>query len=38
MLPYVGIRDALNMTMTGVIAHKSALKDVEWMKVPQYDL
>jgi hypothetical protein len=24
------------MTLAGVIAHKSALKDGEWMKVPQY--
>jgi hypothetical protein len=36
--PTVNIGDALNMTMAGVIAHKSALKDGEWMKVPQYDL
>jgi len=34
--PYVDIGDALNMTMAGVIAHRSALKDGEWMKVPQY--
>src|SRR6056300_136882 len=36
--PTVNIGDALNMTMAGVIAHKSALKDGEWMKIPQYDL
>ena len=36
--PIVGIGDALNMTLSGVIAHKSALKDGEWMKIPQYDL
>ena len=36
--PAVDISDALNMTMSGVIAHKSALKDGQWMKVPQYDL
>jgi len=36
--PIVGISDALNMTMSGVIAHKSALKDGQWLKVPQYDL
>ena len=36
--PIVDISDALNMTMSGVIAHKSALKDGEWMKVPQYNL
>jgi hypothetical protein len=26
------------MTLGGVIAHKSALKGGEWMKIPQYDL
>lgn len=36
--PIVDISDALNMTLSGVIAHKSALKDGEWMKVPQYNL
>ena len=36
--PIVDVSEALNMTMAGVIAHKSALKDGEWMKVPQYDL
>jgi predicted dehydrogenase len=36
--PIVDISEALNMTMSGVIAHKSALKDGELMKVPQYDL
>ncbi len=36
--PIVDISEALNMTLSGVIAHKSALKDGEWMKVPQYDL
>jgi len=35
--PIVDIREALNMTMAGVVAHKSALKQGEWMKVPQYD-
>lgn len=34
--PFVDIGDALNMTMAGVTAHQSALKDGEWMKVPQY--
>jgi hypothetical protein len=32
----VDISEALNMTLAGVIAHKSALKGGEWMKVPQY--
>jgi predicted dehydrogenase len=36
--PIVDISDALNMTLSGVIAHKSALKDGEWMKIPQYAL
>jgi hypothetical protein len=36
--PIVHVGDALNMTLGGVMAHKSALKDGEWMKVPQYDL
>ena len=34
--PIVDVSEALNMTLAGVIAHKSALKDGEWMKVPQY--
>jgi predicted dehydrogenase len=36
--PIVHVGDALNMTLGGVMAHKSALKGGEWMKVPQYDL
>jgi len=36
--PTVNIGDALNMTMAGVIAHQSALKEGEWMKIPQYEL
>jgi predicted dehydrogenase len=36
--PIVDVSEALNMTLAGVIAHKSALKDGEWMKVPQYEL
>lgn len=36
--PIVDISEALNMTLAGVIAHKSALKGGEWMKVPQYQL
>ncbi len=34
--PIVDVSEALNMTLAGVIAHKSALKDGEWMKIPQY--
>lgn len=36
--PLVGISEALNLTLSGVIAHKSALKNGQWMKVPQYNL
>jgi hypothetical protein len=36
--PIVDVGDALNMTLAGVIAHQSALKGGEWMKVPQYAL
>ena len=36
--PIVPVGDALNMTLGGVMAHKSALKGGEWMKIPQYDL
>ena len=36
--PIVDVSEALNMTLAGVIAHKSALKDGQWMKVPQYNL
>ena len=36
--PEVDICDALNMTMAGFIANKSAHKDGEWMKIPQYKL
>ena len=32
------VGDAQNMTLSGVIVHKSALKGGEWMRVPQYDL
>ncbi|MCD4710789.1 MAG: hypothetical protein K8R52_08090, partial [Bacteroidales bacterium] len=36
--PLVDIATALNMTVGGVVAHQSALKDGEWMKIPQYKL
>ncbi len=36
--PLVDIATALNMTVGGIVAHKSALKNGEWMKVPQYKL
>ena len=34
--PLVDIAMALNMTVPGIVAHQSALKEGEWMKVPQY--
>ncbi len=36
--PLVNIAWALNMTVAGVVAHQSALKDGELMKIPQYKL
>ncbi len=36
--PIVDVSEALNMTLAGVIAHQSALKGGEWMKIPQYPL
>ena len=36
--PLVDIVAALNMTVCGIIAHQSALKDGERLKVPQYSL
>lgn len=35
-VPLVNILQALNMTVCGIIAHESALKDGERLKVPQY--
>ncbi|MEZ4969699.1 MAG: Gfo/Idh/MocA family oxidoreductase [Flavobacteriaceae bacterium] len=34
--PIVDVSEALNMTLAGVVAHQSALKGGEWMKIPQY--
>ena len=34
--PLVDIVSALNMTVPGIVAHASALKDGELMKIPQY--
>ena len=34
--PMVDIRLALNMTVCGIIAHQSALKDGRRMKIPQF--
>lgn len=36
--PLVDIAQALNMTVAGVVAHQSALKDGELMKIPQYTI
>ncbi len=36
--PLVDIAQALNMTVAGFVAHQSALKDGERMKIPQYKL
>jgi predicted dehydrogenase len=35
--PLVDIAQALNMTVAGVVAHQSALKGGELMKIPQYN-
>ncbi len=34
--PLVDIAQALNMTVSGIVAHQSALRDGETMKIPQY--
>ncbi|NLX21116.1 MAG: Gfo/Idh/MocA family oxidoreductase [Phycisphaerae bacterium] len=36
--PLVDVAQALNMTVGGIIAHASAMKDGELMKIPQYKL
>jgi hypothetical protein len=36
--PLVDIVAALNMTVAGIVAHQSALKGGELMKIPQYSL
>ena len=36
--PLVNIALALNMTVSGIVAHQSALKDGALMKIPQYTL
>lgn len=36
--PMVDIAMALNMTVSGIVAHESALKDGELLKIPQYRL
>jgi hypothetical protein len=34
----VDIVQALNMTVAGMVAHQSALKNGELLKIPQYSL
>ena len=34
--PLVDVAWGLNMTVSGMVAHQSALKDGELMKIPQY--
>jgi predicted dehydrogenase len=34
--PLVDVAQALNMTVAGIVAHQSALKDGELMKIPQF--
>lgn len=36
--PLVDVAQALNMTVAGIVAHQSALKDGELLKIPQYKL
>jgi predicted dehydrogenase len=36
--PLVNIAMALNLTVAGIVAHQSALKGGEWMKIPQYKI
>lgn len=36
--PWIDIAQSLNMTVAGIVAHQSALKDGELLKIPQYAL
>jgi hypothetical protein len=36
--PLVDVSVALNLTVAGIVAHQSAMKDGELMKIPQYKL
>jgi predicted dehydrogenase len=36
--PLVDVAQALNMTVAGIVAHQSAMKDGELLKIPQYKL
>lgn len=35
--PLIDMPLALNLTVSGIVAHQSALKNGEWMKIPQFD-
>ena len=37
-VPLVDIAQSLNMTVAGIVAHQSALKDGELLKIPQYTI
>ena len=34
--PLIDVAQSLNMTVAGIVAHQSALRDGELMKIPQY--
>lgn len=34
--PLIDIATALNMTVSGIVAHESAMRDGEWLKIPHY--
>lgn len=36
--PWIDVAQALNMTVAGIVAHQSALRDGERMKIPRYAL
>jgi predicted dehydrogenase len=36
--PLVDVAQALSMTVAGIVAHQSALKGGETMKIPQYEI
>jgi hypothetical protein len=36
--PWVDVAQALNMSVAGIVAHQSALKDGELLKIPQFEL
>ncbi|HAM11301.1 MAG TPA: gfo/Idh/MocA family oxidoreductase [Bacteroidales bacterium] len=36
--PLIDVAVSLNMTVSGIVAHDSAMRGGEWMKIPQYKL